>query len=252
MLVPASRVPGATARPYIQQIFSVVRPVSHLFFRLPEPATLHPPVARAVAGPISVTSKSTGTTRAALIFRSAAPRMLALFGRPGTDSLVGPTALHYVLRRNISGIATEVADVAAECTPMDEPYGSVIKSVVEPEMRRLGYFKTGSDEYSVAFSDGVRTLEIVSERYVHPSATAIFATRSGRTFQLWGLQMVMNPTAYQAEQDALQAILKKYGVNERGTSLAVREEGMRLYLELSFKQMIQFFKANKNALHDLY
>ena len=97
---------------------------------------------------------------------------------------------------------------------MIEPYGKAIKAV-EPELSRLGYFKTSGDEYAVTFSEGSHKIEIVTERYDPPSETIFFITPSSKCYCLWILQTVMYPKEFRMERAALQDILKKYGIKEK-------------------------------------
>jgi len=164
--------------------------------------------------------------------------------------LIGSSALHHLIRRNISGISAKTTEVATDLMPMNEPYGSVIQSL-EPEFRRLGFIKTGSDNYSVTFSDGSNRIEIGSERYDHPSENEYFINQHGKACCLWLARSLMYPEMFKKEQAAMKAILEKYGVSDPGTPDEVRAEGMRLYLEFSLRHTIEFVESHMKYLTDL-
>jgi len=236
MLVPVSRVSGTMGRGVIRHALPAIRSTQTHFFKSFKPAGTYRPFSGA-------------TSSASNVF-SGASRIIFLFGVKNTDRVVGSAALHRLLYRPVSLISAPQSMPYPVITPVSEPYRSVIKSV-ESEFQRLGYTKTYTGQYGVTFSDGTKKIEIISEIIGRPSENAVFISRRGKLYELWTLRMALHPETFEAELEALKDILIEYGVGKKRTPNAVQTEGIRLYLELGMKQMIQFLESNQYALHDI-
>lgn len=175
-------------------------------------------------------------------------KIVRLFGMINTDRIVGPSLLRYIVSRNFSSASTAGSTGLFE--PMHEPYGSVIKSL-QSRFLNAGLFKIHEDATSVTFSDGTHKLQIVTDRDNLPSEAGYFIDRYGARHCVRTLQKQFNPEAFLKEVGDLRNILDRYGVEDIGKSQAQKEDGIRDYLSLSFRQMISFMDSNKKALSRL-
>jgi len=175
-------------------------------------------------------------------------RIIRIFGMMNTDRIVGPSLLRYIISRNFTSAGMTGSPALFE--PMQEPYRSVIQSL-QSRFLNAGLFKIHEDATSVTFSDGAHKLQIVTDRHTLPSETGQFIDRNGKPHCLRGLQKQFNPEAFFKEVGDLKNILDRYGVEDIGKAQAVKDEAIRDYLSLSFRQMIHFMESNKMALSRL-
>ena len=175
-------------------------------------------------------------------------RIVRIFGMINTDRIVGPSLLRYILSRNFTSAAMNPSSARFE--PMDEPYGSVIKSL-QSRFLKAGLFKIHEDASSVTFSDGTHQLQITTDRDTLPSERGHFIDSNGKPHCVRGLQKQFNPEAYFKEVGDLGNILDTYGVEDINKSQTAIDDGIRDYLSLSFRQMINFMATNKMALSKL-
>jgi len=182
---------------------------------------------------------------------TVSPVIYNLFGTSRAEKILGPLILRYVISRHYSVTrAMTSADGTAPFETMNEPYGSIIESL-QPKFLRAGLIKIHQDKVSVTFSDGTRRLQIITDPDTLPSESGYFVDKCGRRHCIGVLQKQFNPEAFFKELGDLKNILDRFGVEDIGKSQAAKDDGIRDYLSLSFRQMINFMDSNKQALSRL-
>lgn len=174
--------------------------------------------------------------------------IVKVFGRTTTEKIVGPSLLRYLVSRNF--LNADMASSLPLLETMHEPYGSVINAL-HSKFINAGLFKIHEDDSSVTFSDQQHKLRIVTDRHYLPSEAGIFIDKNEKSYCIRGLQKKMNPEAFLKEVGDLRNILDQYGGQKIDQSQTVKDEAIRDYLTLSFRQMINFMDANKRALSRL-
>jgi len=182
---------------------------------------------------------------------AASPKIYNMFGTSRAEKILGPLILRYVIGRHYS--VTRAMTSGEGATPfetMNEPYGSIIDSL-QSKFQRAGLIRVQQDKLSVTFSDGTRKLQIVTDPDTLPSETGYFIDIKGRRHSIGVLQKQFNPEVFYQELGDLKSILERFGVEDVGLSQAAKDDGIRDYLSLSFRQMINFMDSNKQALSKL-
>lgn len=234
MLGPIRTAPGAVMHNLLP---SVLPAVKNLLTHLPitqKPDQINEPK----TGPDTAHVHSTTTSGSP----STSARMFTLFGTPRTDRFVGPTALHYVIRRNICGISKK----APPGKTMTEPYAAAIKSL-EPDFLKLGFMKTHEEEFLTIFSDGL--CKVAIRREPGQPQNEYFIDRNNFAHSIRRLKYQFNTDAEnQQEAQARKAIVEKYGLLNDDTPTPIKLKGLRACAVFDLAQSIKFLATHQEEL----
>lgn len=183
---------------------------------------------------------------------TASPRFSTLFGRSGTDRLVGTTVLNSVLSRNTGSIGSKASGAVQRFDPMIEPWGTLIR-LLQPDFLSAGFIRIHEDQHSITFSDGKNKVELsVSEHRHHPSIVALYTNKNGVYHRLTNLMEKLDSLETRKKDfEAHCALMEKYGMWNNDTPIAMQVEGYRAGLSLGLKQMITFLATHKTTLSKL-
>ena len=159
-----------------------------------------------------------------------------------------PASLTYFREPYGSAIQFQEPQFASLGCKLSEPYGSVIK-LLEPEFLKNGFIKTHETGHKVRFSFGTNQFfEIETGRNTVSSIAAFYFDETGNQNYVSFLMKKFDPAAFEKNCSDQNAIRKKYGLDDKNTPLATRDEGGRIYLSLLLRQIISFLDANKKVL----
>jgi len=129
-----------------------------------------------------------------------------------------------------------------------DPYGPFIR-FLDPEFVKAGLINLYEDDHSVKFALGKNQfLHIDTGRDNQLAISVIFSDKNGNQHYISELMKKFEPSAFDKRLSELNAIIKKYGLNNQPASSV---EGLLFYSVALFRQVIRFIESNKKALAEL-
>jgi len=181
-------------------------------------------------------------------------------------------AMHFLESNKQALAALNPAEISTSRRPVRDPYGSAIdfwepqrlvagsklaepcRSVIEllePELLKGGFKRIAETRHCVRFSFGTNQFfEILTGLNNVSSIAAFYLDQYGNQAYISHLMKKFEPATFEKNIADQSALRKKYRLDDKYTPAAIRDEGIRIYLTLILRQIINFLGSNKNALAD--
>lgn len=130
---------------------------------------------------------------------------------------------------------------------MIEPYAAIVNSFLGG-FSKLGFSKLQESDYLIVFSDGRNAVEIITEKYYHPSLTARLVDENGAKFSVRIVREILAPDQLRKDSSELDAIKLQYHLDDSGNDKNTREQGIAAYVQLAIAHLLDFLSSYEKEL----
>ena len=130
---------------------------------------------------------------------------------------------------------------------MIEPYETVMDALTV-KFSELGMTRVKNTEFSMTYSDGITSLELLSERYYHPSLSVTVVDSNGKEKTVRILKRILAPEQANADLMFLQELRSKHDF-EHAHYEDIRKNGsLESYIFTLMNQTLDFLISFRNKV----
>jgi hypothetical protein len=127
------------------------------------------------------------------------------------------------------------------------PYSSAVQECM-PRFAAIGLAAVRDSDYLMELSNGQCSIELVCERYYHPSLSVILGGTNGKRYNMGSVMAILAPDELDQMRRSLREIRERSGLDRPNEDLAARNAGIEEFAMAGLDGTLRFIEKRVESV----